>query len=641
MCGIAGFLSFASVPPSDPERLRRMTRTLTHRGPDDEGVVCFSPRPGCSAGLGHRRLSILDLSPAGRNPLANEDDSVWITFNGEIYNHLDHRATLERRGHRYRSRTDTETLVHLYEERADALVEDLRGMFAFALLDLRRERVLLARDRLGKKPLFWCAPPGAQTIFFASEVKALLSALDRRPEISPDGVDQLLAFGYVPAPDTLWNGIHALPPGHTLTFDATGVPRQSCYWTPAQFRTPGAPAATSDLDWERGFQERFETAVRLRMVADVPVGAFLSGGIDSSLVVAAMARQSSRPIRTYSIGFDDPRWDEREPARRVARHFGTEHREWVVRPTDVGETLALLAHHADEGFADSSMLPTWFVSKLAREDVTVALSGDGGDELFAGYTHYLGESVARSLGKLPLSLRALLPGFADALARVPGLPGRRRFRHAARVLRDGGADMAQRFYLKRCLLRDRERVPLYRPEFAARLTGRARAAVQACHHEVAGVRDFVRRLAIMDLLFYLPNDMLMKVDHASMACGLEVRTPFLDHPLVEYCMALPTRLKLRGWTSKVLLRTLAGRLLPAGIAGRRKQGFGVPVATWFRGDLLAFARGHLLGPGARSPELLRGEAVRSLIDRHAAGTAEFGQGLWALLCLESWLREFA
>lgn len=656
MCGIAGFASYDQPCPVQPEQLAEMTRLLAHRGPDDAGLLQIAPgfatldgrplevpggtRSGLHAGLGHRRLSILDLSPAGHNPLANEDGSIWITYNGEVYNFGELRVELERAGHRFRSRTDTECLVHLYEDHGDDLVHRLRGMYAFALLDLRRGRLLLARDRLGKKPLFWTAIPGSRTLLFGSEAKSLLAALPRRPELDPDALDQLLTFGYIPAPDTLFAGIYALPPGHLLAFDGSGMPDPRPYWSPADHVAREAPAAPGEGPLEDQFLARFEEAVRMRMVADVPVGAFLSGGIDSSLVVAAMARAGTGPVRTYAIGFDAPEWDERPHALRVARHFRTEHRELVVRPADVEETLQLLVRHSDEGFADSSMLPTYFVSRLAREEVKVALSGDGGDELFAGYTHYLGERLARQLARLPVPLRKLLPPVASALARMPGLPGRGTLRRVARVLRDSGAPMPERFLLKRSLLREPERLALYRPEFAARLTGRPRAVVRGFHAEVAGCPDFVRQIACMDLRFYLPHDMLMKVDHASMACSLEVRTPFLDHPLVEFALSLPASAKIQGWTTKVLLRRLARRLLPPGIAERRKQGFGVPLSAWFRDDLATFAQARLCASGARISAFLRPEAVEALLARHAAGAADAGHGVWTLLCLETWLGMF-
>ncbi|MBI3272534.1 MAG: asparagine synthase (glutamine-hydrolyzing) [Planctomycetes bacterium] len=642
MCGLCGYALAEGTSWAGTETLSAMTSRLVHRGPDDGDVRVFQRGEGLTAGriavagLGHRRLSILDLSPAGRQPMGDEAGSAWLCLNGEIYNHAELRAGLELSGVRFRSGADTEALLHLLRERGAAALASLRGMFAFAFLDVRKGELLLARDRLGKKPLFWAEVPGG--LVFASEPKALLAcpAVDRA--VDPDGIDALLTYGYVPAPGTLFRGIRALEPGTLLTWSGGAVDSRR-YWEPRP--APGvAPRTVAEA--EEGLLARLEEAVRVRLGSDVPLGAFLSGGIDSSLLVAALRRHVTRP-RTFTVGFEDRAYDERPHALRVARALETEHEEFVVRPEGLEELFPRLVDMGEQGMADSSTLPTYYLSRLARSRVTVALSGDGGDELFAGYSHYQGEQFARGYGMLPYVVGEHLANSTNGLHLATRLfwpRAARMFARVNRVLKDSTLAMDHRWRRKRSLIRGDLRRTLYQPAFAGALDGRAHRAMQACFDEGRS-EDFVRTLGWMDLRFYLPNDMLMKVDGASMAVALEVRTPFLDHALVEYALALPSHLKLRRFTTKYLLRRLADRLLPPGIAWRRKQGFGVPLSAWFQGSLVELAKRRLLSAHSRSRAYLREESVRQMLDEERQGVRDHAQGLWVLLWLETWLAKYA
>jgi asparagine synthase (glutamine-hydrolysing) len=639
MCGIAGSVWFDSAKALDRGTLRRMTDVLAHRGPDGEGSY-FS----AGVALGHRRLAVIDVA-GGRQPLANEDDSIWVVLNGEIYNYRPLRQRLEQRGHRFRTQSDTETLVHLYEDEGPAMLGQLEGMFALALWDGRRRELLLARDRLGKKPLVYRLEDGR--LLFASELKSLLEVPGVPRELDPQALDQYLTYQYVPHPRTIYRGINKLPPGH-LAFYREGRLEVRPWWQLDFQAEEARPCATGSAsasprdrpaaDYAAELRDLLTAAVECRLQSEVPLGAFLSGGIDSTIVVGLM-RKLGGPLRTFSIGFPVAQYDETRYARLAARHFGTQHEEFQVEPRAV-DVLPRLVWHYDEPFADSSALPTWCLSELTKRTVTVALSGDGGDELFAGYDRYRAVWLAERLDRLPAVVRRCLA--ARLWQRLPAGGGTksltRRWQRFAAAL----ADAPARRYLDWVSVFNKlQRQSLYRPEFSATLGDNGPGEFLTAAMARADGRDAVTAASLADVVTYLPCDLLTKVDTASMAHGLECRQPFLDHRVVELAARMPARLKLRGGRGKRILRQAFGDLLPAAIRRRRKMGFGVPLDSWFRGELRDFARQILLDPLALGRGYFRSEAVHSLWDEHQAGRANHSHRLWALLILELWQRQWS
>jgi asparagine synthase (glutamine-hydrolysing) len=616
MCGIFGQIG----APLPPDQVAAVQAVLHHRGPESSGVHAEG-----LATLVHTRLRILDLSPAGAQPMANEDGSVWLTFNGEIYNFAELRAELTARGHRFRSRADTEVLVHGYEEWGDHVVERIDGMFAFGLWDARKRRLLCARDRAGKKPLYYTRQ--GERFQFASEIKALFAA-GTPLAIDADAIPGFLAYGYVPPPDTFYAGIEQLPPASRLVLELGAPPVVDCYWR-LDF-TPRAEPVDEDEAAER-VRALTAAAVKKRLVADVPVGAFLSGGVDSTVVVGLMAEAGQR-VRTFSIGFHgDPRYDETAFARIAARRFDTAHEEFRVEPKQFDLTEKLIWHH-DGPFGDSSAVPTYLVSQLTRAHVTVALNGDGGDELFAGYLRFwaaaLSERVPRPLRVVGGALARALPG---------GLPERGRIARTRRFLRAAGMQLGDRLTVWNSYFAF-ELDRLLRPE--AFSPGRT-AEVLGFHRRFFPARPEATPLALAlthNFHTYLPYDLLPKMDRTSMAHALETRSPFLDTALLEYVAGLPDSFKLRGRTSKYILRRACRDLLPQEIQRRGKMGFGMPLGTWFRGDLQGYVRDHLLAPGARIADFVRQRYVDRLVEDHIAERADHGHQLWALLTLELWLR---
>jgi asparagine synthase (glutamine-hydrolysing) len=624
MCGICGTLSLDLRRPVDPALLRRMTASLAHRGPDDEGLWTA---PGI--GLGNRRLAIIDLSPQGHQPMPNEDGTAWITFNGEAYNFQELRPGLEAAGHRFRSRTDTEVALHLYEERGPAFVRALRGFFALAIWDARRRRLLLARDRLGVKPLYYYAGP--DRLVFASEIKAILQDPEVPREIDPEALDAFLAYSVVPAPHTIFRGIRALPPGHTLVWEAGRLAVES-YWH-LRF-TPKRAIAEAEAIEE--IRRLLLEATRLRLISDVPLGAFLSGGIDSSAIVACMARTSAARVRTFSIGFDEAAFDELAYARRVAAALQTDHQEAVVRP-DAVAILPDLIWAYDQPYGDSSAIPSFYVARMARQHVTVALNGDGGDEAFGGYERYLAQALAGRYQVIPRPLRAGLEGLARA-ALGPLAGPRTLARKALRFLEAAARPPAERYLAWVLTFDAAARRALHAPEFGSRLGGeRPEALVE---RRLAGPGDPLDALFASDYALYLPDDLLVKMDIATMAHSLEARSPFLDHELVEFAASLPAAWKVRGLSTKWLLRRALRGWIPDAILRRGKMGFGVPLARWFQNELRDFAR-EILGPdGLGKRGYFRPEAVRALLAEHVAGQADHAHRLWALLVFELWHRTF-
>lgn len=635
MCGIVGAAWTAAGRPVSIEQLAAMSDRLVHRGPDDDGAYRDE-----HAALGFRRLSIVDLA-GGHQPLSNEDGTVWTVFNGEIYNFHALRRRLEARGHTLRTQSDTEVLVHLYEDEGPGLFELLRGMYALAIWDAPRRTLVLGRDRLGQKPLVYRHDGGR--IVFASELKALLALpeADLPRRVDPIAVDRYLTYGYVPHPGTILEGVYKLPPAHYAVWREGRLSLER-YWAPDwNFEDELAPGE----DVER-LRALLAEAVREQMIADVPLGAFLSGGIDSTVIVGLMQRASTRPVKTFSIGFDDAAFDETGYAALAAKAIGTEHHAFRVEPK-AWETLPALAWHFDEPFADSSALPTWHVSRETRNEVTVALTGDAGDELFAGYDRYRAIALAAMFERLPTGPRTVLSGpFARALP--VSVKAKTRMRKLKRWLEGVGEEPVARYSRWVCLFDEPTRVGLYSDGWLDTLAsaGASRPAdadpafVLARAFDASSRRDPVTRATIADILTYLPGDLLVKVDIASMAHSLECRGPFLDHRVVELAASLPVhrKLRIRGGRSKVVLKQAFADLIPPAIRTRPKMGFGVPIDRWFRGELKDELRGVLLDPVARNRGLFRPEAVRALIDEHICGKRDHAYRLWGLLMLELWFR---
>ena len=620
MCGIAGKLTWRPDGALDPGLLRAMTDAVRHRGPDADGF-----HVGDGIGLGHRRLSIIDLV-TGDQPLANEDGTVWTVFNGEIYNFAEIRRELTAHGHRFRTSSDTEVLVHGYEQWGEALVERLRGMFAFAVWDAPRRRLLLARDRVGVKPLHYAVTRDG--LVFGSEIKSLLLDPDVPRDWSPEALDAYLSLLYVPAPHTIYRAVRKLEPGHVLVAEKGRV-RVSRYWD-LPFDT--AEGSADESAWLEPLEDELREAVKLRLVSDVPLGAFLSGGIDSSLVVAFMRETSSSPVVTTSIGFAERAYDELEHASAVARHLGVVQHTRVVTP-DVEGLLPRLAWHFDEPFADSSAVPTYYVSAAAREHVTVALSGDGGDELWAGYARHRVEAreheARRTLGPL-----GTIAGRAAHLLPL-SLKGARSLRHL-------GEPPAQALALKHSygMFDASARHALYSDGLRRSIDGYDVLAAFRDRYAACASQHPLDRAMYVDVHTYLPDDILTKVDRMSMAVSLESREPLLDHRLLEFAARVPVSLKLRDGQTKYLLRRLLASRLPAPVLARGKQGFAAPIAEWLRGPLAPML--HDLVGGSRSLDrgLFDKAAVRRLIDEHRTRRADHRHRLWQLLMLELWFRQF-
>jgi asparagine synthase (glutamine-hydrolysing) len=624
MCGICGEMTFDGAAVDRPV-LSAMRDRLVHRGPDDLGLFVS---PDGRAGLGFRRLRIIDLSAAANQPMPNEDGRIRVVFNGEIYNFRELRQRLEANGHQFRSQADTEVIVHLYEERGAGFVEELDGMFAIAIWDERQTQLILARDRAGKKPLFYYAD--GRRVVFASEIKALLAHRGVPVQIDHAAIPQYFLRGYVAHPATLYQGISQVNPASIVTVDGSGWIQQRKYWQ-LTFPEKGATPPISGAAARDAVRQLVTEAVRRRLVSDVPLGAFLSGGIDSTVIVGLMSRLSPAPVKTFTIGFDgEAAYDETDPARRTALRFGTEHTEFRVRPSAVDLVDRLIWHH-DGPFGDSSAIPTYLVSQLTRQHVTVVLTGDGGDELFAGYLRFRAALMA---DRVPAALGPMLRTV------VSWLP-------AARNERDLSARL-RRFtrFMHLPLL---ERAARWNSIFADDLRAVVRSdvlrndALEALGHVrpfADGVRRYSRLSQLLAVNFesYLPDDLLVKTDRCTMANSLEARAPFLDTTLVEYAATLPDALKIRGRQGKAILRDAFADLIPDDLGRRPKMGFGVPLDSWFRGELRSYVRDVLLEPSSASRDYLNQDAIRTVVDDHQAGRTNDGHRLWTLICFERWLK---
>jgi asparagine synthase (glutamine-hydrolysing) len=619
VCGIAGLIR-RQGESATPAEVRRMCDTIVHRGPDDEGIYTRG-----HAGIGMRRLSIIDLA-GGHQPIHNEDAGVWVVYNGEIYNFPELRKDLESRGHQFYTHSDTEVIVHLYEEMGSDCIQHLRGMFAIALYDERRDSLLLARDRLGKKPLYYAHKDGR--LYFGSEIKTILAvAPELASDINQRALLQFFSLQYIPDPNSAFRSISKLPPGHLLEY-SRGEAKIRQYWDLPAY---GTNRIESEEECLQQLEEHLAEAVRIRLISDVPLGALLSGGVDSSLVVALMARASDRPVKTFSIGFGKQDFNEAPFARAVAERFSTEHHEFTVEP-NVSETLMYLTRMMEEPFGDSSMIPTYHVSRIARQHVTVALTGDGGDELFAGYDRY------------PIHLGRM------KYERIPDWMGRS-FRHA--VYPRISASAKGRRFLFNVSLPPRERYldtvsylpaererSLFSDDFLSASTAGSDPLQEVSRfYDEAQAPDRISRLLYLDTKSYLTGDVLTKVDRMSMATSLEVRCPILDHVFVEWVTGLPTRWKYRGGVRKYLLKKIAHRLGVPGL-DRPKQGFAMPLTHWWGSELKNDLLPILTEPKTLQRGYLNETAVRSLVNEHLTGRRDRAQDLWLLLIFELWHRNF-
>lgn len=640
MCGITGAIWSDPRQQLSRETLQQMTDLLVHRGPDAGDCFWYSPwGDGATAapastepagvGLGFRRLSIIDLT-TGMQPISNENGSVQVVFNGEIYNYQALRRRLEGSGHRFRTSGDAETIVHLYEDEGPDCFRHLNGMFAIAIWDRNRNQLVLGRDRLGQKPLFYHSDAGR--LVFGSELKSILQAPGVSRDIDLNAIDQFLLYQYVPHPGTIYKAIRSLPPGCRAVWRPDREFQVQSYWElPTRTKSLALPLATQRV------RETLEDSVRLRLQSDVPLGVFLSGGVDSSLIAAIAQRQSDQPVQTFSIGFQESEYDESQYSRLVSQHLGTRHESLVVQP-DAVKILPDLVYHYDQPFADSSAIPTWYLSRMTRQTVTVALSGDGSDELFAGYQRYQAAGLAAQLDRLPAFRKILAARFWQ---RLPSDMSQRNWlRRGKRFAEAMSLPPLERYLQWIAIFNDASRANLYSDGFVQQMADRDPTEFLMRSFRPLAGRSAVSRFSLMDLTTYLPCDLNTKVDTASMAHSLEVRQPFLDHRLVELAASLPANWKRRRGRGKWILKQAFPDALPADIWARRKQGFGVPLDHWFRGPLRELAHQRLTGPEA-DRGLFQPEEVQRLLQEHETGKFDHAYRLWSLLILESWFQRWA
>jgi len=623
MCGICGKLYHSVDRTVDEQLLRSMASVINHRGPDDEGVYLKR-----NVGLAHKRLSILDLSAAGHQPMTNEDGTIWIVFNGEIYNFLDLRDDLQKKGHTFMSRTDTETIIHLYEEKGIECVHDLRGMFAFAIWDESRQRLFCARDRAGKKPFVYAHSKDG--LLFASEIKSLLRDPELERNLDYRSIHHYLTYQYVPSPLSIFKSIKKLPPAHVLIYEGGEVAVKR-YWS---LSYQNKLYLSSVEDYGERFRDLFEEAVKIRLRSDVPLGAFLSGGIDSSLVVAVMSGLMNQPVKTFSIGFEEEAYDEVKFARLIAEKYETDHHEFTVKP-DAVNILPHIIWHYNEPFADSSAIPTYYVSKMTRDFVTVALNGDGGDESFAGYERYVADKLADYYRRVPVSIREGI--IRRAVDKIPHSTDRRNFWRRLKRFVKGISESPERRYVRWICFFDNEmKRDLYTPSFNEFTRDVDSVDLTVKWYEKSDAEHFLDKTLFVDVMSYLPEDLLVKVDIASMANSLEARSPFLDHKVMEFAASLPVDLKLRGMQTKYLLKHTLSDVVPQEILQRKKMGFGVPLDVWFRNDLKEMAYDLLLDKKCTERGYFKKETLQKLLDEHVSEQYDHSYRIWALLFLELW-----
>ncbi len=624
MCGICGIYNFRTQKPIEQELLEKMTRILHHRGPDDEGFYINN-----NIGLGHRRLSIIDVSK-GHQPIFNEDRSICVIFNGEIYNFPDVKETLIKKGHRFLTNTDTEVIVHLYEDKGDDFVVDLRGMFSIALWDEHNKKLILARDRLGKKPLYYFLDK--DRLMFASEIKSILQDRGVNREIDIEALDDYFTFLCVPGEKSIFKGIRKLLPGHILFCTPDGVSIKE-YWDFNFEEDKGR-----DIDYYKDrLLELLYDAVKCRLISDVPLGAFLSGGIDSSAIVSLMAGLIEQPVITSSIGFAEERFNELGYAKVVADYYNTKHYEHIVKPNAL-EVLSKLIWHFDEPFADASAIPTYYVSKTARDDVTVALSGDGGDEVFAGYRRYFYDLLENRLRVIPLSIRKyLIKPIAKCYPKADWLP---QFLRAKTLLTNITFSPELGYMNTRSVFRPPIKNKLYTQNLNSELKGYNSFQVLEPYFERSKGWHPLSRIQYVDTKTYLADDILTKVDRMSMAVSLEVRAPLLDHKLVEFVAAIPANLKLRGIVSKYIFKESIKKLLPEEILNRKKMGFSIPLGDWLKKDIKKMAKETLFNSISQHRGYFNFEYVQKMWRQHQNGVSDFTNNLWALLLFEMWHQKY-
>lgn len=626
MCGICG-LSHPDLRRGDAEVLRAMNGAIRHRGPDSDG---YFSSPG--VGLGIRRLAIIDVK-GGDQPIANEDETLWIVLNGEIYNYPSLRVDLEHRGHHFRTRTDTECILHYYEEEGDACIQHLRGMFAFALWDEKQKRLLIARDRLGKKPVYYAVQDGS--LYFCSELDGLTKALPHRPELDLGALDLYLSLQYIPEPRTIYRGVHKLPAAHMLVWEG-GKPTTSRYWD--YVYQPKLAGKEDDLAEE--LRERLREAVRMRLISEVPLGAHLSGGIDSSIVVALMAELSDAPVKTFSVGFKEDNYSELSYARAVATKYATDHHEFILTYGDLPDTLRDIAKHFGEPFADPSSIPLYLLSRLTRETVTVALNGDGGDEDFAGYQRYGLDPLADLYLRSPRWFReSLVPSVTRRLRDDSTSPtgqsvvnGLKRLGQLVEVDRRASMLRWSSYFSTK------QRASLWSAELWKEMCPENAQDLLVAAYEHTEGSDLDRTL-YADAHTYLPGDLLVKADRMTMAASLEGRSPFLDQELVAWTARLPDSMKLRGQSGKYLLKKAFADYLPDPVKQHRKQGFGIPLTAWFRGPLASWSRELMLASDSPLQNWFNRGVIEAFLHEHERGSADHGKRLYALTMLAVWAQE--
>ncbi len=625
MCGIVGFVSKNSNS-LDSSILERMNAAITHRGPDDDGFYMDE-----GVALGMRRLSIIDVA-GGKQPIHNADKTKWIVFNGEIYNYQDLRNDLEERGHRFYTNSDTEAIVHLYDEYGADCLEHLRGMFALAIWDTVDKSLFLARDRVGKKPILYSHQDDGGLIF-GSEFQALLQHPEISREVDLEAIDSYMSYLCIPAPMTAFKQIRKLEPGHWLRWK-DGAIETKRYWMPDFSRKIKISEEDAIEETTRILRE----STKLRMISEVPLGAFLSGGVDSSIIVALMAQESSHPVKTFSIGFEEQDFSELKYAKRVAEHVGAQYNEFVVRPNAM-EVIPTLVEHYGEPYADSSAIPTYYVAKETRKHVTVALNGDGGDESFAGYERYAAMQMAETYKRFPTVLRRALVELPVRLLPTSEIK-RSRFRDAKRFLQAANLPKTERYFRWMSTFNRDTKSELYTKDFAAAVSEQNASMYLDRWFAKANGSGTLDAALLTDQMTYLPNDLLVKVDIASMANSLEARSPFLDHKLIEFAAMLPEDLKMRRFQTKSLLKKVAARLVPKEVVYRRKMGFGVPIGKWFRGDLKEFVKEVLLSERSLKRGIVKPEMLERLVREHTNAERDHAFQLWTLLMLELWFQRF-
>lgn len=623
MCGIAGLFDPSGSGLVSAPLLKAMTDQMVHRGPDDEGFYVSGP-----VGLGHRRLSIIDLAE-GHQPLTNEDGTVWVVFNGEIYNFLDLRKSLMAKGHVFKTSTDTEVIVHLYEEKGEDCFRELRGMFAIAIWDEPKRKLILGRDRVGKKPLFYHY--NGSRIVFGSEIKAILQVPGISRDVDLEALSDYFSLLYVPAPKTIYKQVRKLLPGHYLTISNHGL-KDVEYWDIAFNPELGVSAEA----WAERLAEKLRESVAMRLISDVPLGAFLSGGVDSSAVVAMMAERNNGRVRTSSIGFDNQAFNELPYAREIARYFDTDHHEEVVRPDAVG-IIEKLAWHYDEPFADSSAVPTYYVSKIARQHVTVALSGDGGDENFAGYRrYYFDQREQRLRGVFPAGFRRQVFGTLSEL--YPKADWAPRIFRGKATLENLSCSHIEGYFRSVSAFHPALKAALLSGDVRRDLRDYDTADLFREYYDKMAHADPLSRIQYVDIKTYLVDDILVKVDRASMANSLEVRSPILDHEFMELAARIPSSLKLKGMSGKLIFKQMLKPLLPESVLNRKKMGFAIPLAQWFRGDLKSMAEGVIFP--ANGGGFIDNEFAKSLWQQHQRGSRDRSTELWTLMMFRLWERQF-